>query len=164
MIDRVIRAKCHWFGKNIDTDQIYPGKYLDLTDHKEIASHCMEGASDLFSKEFVEGDIIAADSNFGCGSSREHAAIALKVRGVSAVISKSFGRIFYRNAINMGLPLIVCAEIDKVAEHGEELIIDLDAKTVINANTGNQATIEPISDYAMQILNAGGIKALLNQK
>lgn len=163
MIERVIRAKCLMFGKNIDTDQIYPGKYLDLTDYREIAAHCMEGTGESFAREFSEGDIIAADTNFGCGSSREHAAITLKTRGVSAVIAKSFARIFYRNAINMGLPLVVCSEIDKVAVHGDELIIDMDAQTVTNVRTGASAEIQPISEYAMRILNAGGIKALLRQ-
>lgn len=154
----------HIFGSNIDTDQIYPGQYLDLTDHNEMATHCLEGASKEFAREFVKGDIVVAGTNFGCGSSRENAAIALKVKGVGAVVAKSFARIFYRNAFNMGLPLIVCPRIEEIASKGDELIIDIDQQLAINSRTGKTAYIEPISEYAMKILNAGGIKPLLNQK
>lgn len=161
MIERIIKGKMHVFGDNIDTDQIYPGQYLDVTNHEEMAKHCLEGAYAAFAKEFVNGDIVVAGTNFGCGSSRENAAIALKVRGVGCVVAKSFGRIFYRNAINMGLPLIVCPKIDEIAQKGADLLIDMDNKTATNLSTGKSASIEPISDYAMQILNAGGIKPLL---
>ncbi|HEY8395787.1 MAG TPA: 3-isopropylmalate dehydratase small subunit [Bacilli bacterium] len=164
MLSRIIKGKMHVFGNNIDTDQIYPGQYLDVTDHKEMATHCLQGASDRFAKEFVEGDIVVAGTNFGCGSSRENAAIALKVKGVGAVVAKSFARIFYRNAFNLGLPLIVCPQIDEIAVHGDELVIDMDRELAINSRTGKSAPIEPISEYAMKILNAGGIKPLLKQK
>lgn len=161
MVERKIKGRMHVFGDNIDTDQIYPGQYLDVTDHEEMARHCLEGASTEFSKEFVNGDIVVAGKNFGCGSSRENAAIALKVRGVGCVVARSFARIFYRNAINLGLPLIVCPEIDKIAQKGAELLIDMDSRTATNLSTGETAAIEPISDYAMKILNAGGIKPLM---
>lgn len=164
MIERKIKGKMHVFGDNIDTDQIYPGQYLDVTDHYEMAKHCLEGASASFAKEFSEGDIVVAGKNFGCGSSRENAAIAIKIRGVGCVVAKSFARIFYRNAINLGLPLIVCPEIDEIAQHGTELLVDMDERTATNLATGKSATIEPISDYAMEILNAGGIKPLLRSK
>lgn len=164
MISRIIKGKAHVFGNNIDTDQIYPGQYLDVTDHKEMATHCLQGASDTFQKEFVKGDLVVAGTNFGCGSSRENAAIALKVKGVGAVVAKSFARIFYRNAFNMGLPLIVCPKIDEIAVKGDELIIDMDQQLAVNSQTGKSAEIEPISEYAMKILNAGGIKSLLNQQ
>lgn len=164
MVSRIITGKMHVFGNNIDTDQIYPGQYLDVTDHKEMAKYCLQGASDKFAEEFQKGDIVVAGTNFGCGSSRENAAIALKVRGVGAVVAKSFGRIFYRNAYNLGLPLIICPRIDEIAGHGEELTIDMDRELAINNRTGKSVEIEPISEYAMKILNAGGIKALLNQK
>ena len=104
MIAAKLTGRMHVFGNNIDTDQIYPGQYLDVTDHREMAAHCLEGASDRFAREFSTGDIIVAGTNFGCGSSRENAAIALKVRGVSCVVAKSYARIFYRNGINLGLP------------------------------------------------------------
>jgi 3-isopropylmalate/(R)-2-methylmalate dehydratase small subunit len=164
MISRIITGNMHVFGNNIDTDQIYPGQYLDVTDHQEMASHCLQGASDKFAKEFVNGDIVVAGTNFGCGSSRENAAIALKVRGVGAVIAKSFARIFYRNAFNLGLPLIVCPEIDKIANQGDQLVIDMDKQLATNTRTGQTANIEPISEYAMKLLNAGGIKSLLNPR
>jgi 3-isopropylmalate/(R)-2-methylmalate dehydratase small subunit len=161
MIGRILKGKMHVFGDNIDTDQIYPGQYLDVTDHEEMAQHCLQGASDTFAAEFAAGDIVVAGKNFGCGSSRENAAIALKVRGVSCVAAKSFGRIFYRNAINMGLPLIVCPKIDEIAQKGAILVIDMDRQIAENPETGKQVEIEPISEYAMKILKAGGIKPLL---
>ena len=116
----------HVFGNNIDTDQIYPGQYLDITDHEQMAAHCLEGASERFAREFQKGDIIVAGTNFGCGSSRENAAIALKVRGVACVVARSFARIFFRNAINLGLPLIVCPGIEALAAQGEPLTVDLE--------------------------------------
>ncbi len=161
MIDRQITGAAHVFGDNVDTDQIYPGQYLDVTDHAEMATHAMQGASDRFAREFRDGDVIVAGRNFGCGSSRENAAIALLSRGVSCVAAKSFARIFYRNAINIGLPLVVCPEADQVAFHGDTLLIDLEAGTVRNQKTGVTATLEPISEYALKILDAGGIKPLM---
>src|SRR5699024_8620824 len=103
-----VRGKAFVFGKNIDTDQIYHGRYLELVDPKEIAEHCLEGADPSFSGKANPGDIVVAGTNFGCGSSREHAAITLKTKGVSVVLAESFARIFFRNAINLALPLIVC--------------------------------------------------------
>lgn len=158
-----INAAVYSFGNNIDTDQIYPGKYLEITDHAIIASHCLEGARESFPKEFVAGGIVTGGTNFGCGSSREHAAIALKTIGVSAVISKSFARIFYRNCINMGLPLVVCPQIDDILD-GNPLTINFAAATVTNDVTGASVPCEPITGYAMEILEAGGIKALFRNK
>ncbi|MHC1786104.1 MAG: 3-isopropylmalate dehydratase small subunit [Christensenellales bacterium] len=157
----VFEGKMHVFGDNIDTDQIYPGQYLDLTDHGEMARHCLEGAAGTFARDFKPGDIIIAGTNFGCGSSRENAAIALKVRGVSCVVARSFARIFYRNALNLGLPLIVCAGLEGVAAKGQRLQVDLRAGAITNLDTGISSPVEPISDYAMSILDAGGIKALM---
>lgn len=161
MKDRVFEGRMHVFGNNIDTDQIYPGQYLDVTDHQEMAGYCMQGASERFGSEFVPGDILVAGTNFGCGSSRENAAIALKVRGVSCIVARSYARIFYRNAINLGLPLIVCADIDRVKGHGETLRVHLDEGTAANLSSGASAGIEPISQYALRILDAGGIKPLM---
>lgn len=157
----IINGNTYVFGKNIDTDQICPGKYLELTDHKEIASHCLEGARKTFSNDFEAGGIVVAAENFGCGSSREHAAISLKTIGVSAIIAKSFGRIFYRNGINMGIPLIVCHDILKIANEGENLLIDLDGGLVTNTVSGISATFVPISEYAKQILSYGGVKNMI---
>ncbi len=159
-----ITASVYAFGNNIDTDQIYPGTYLELTDPAEIATHCLQGAMEIFPKIFVPGGIVTGGTNFGCGSSREHTAIALKTIGVSLVIAKSFGRIFYRNGINMGMPLVVCPQIDTLLD-GNPLTVDFVAATVTNTKTGNCVPFEPISDYAMEILEAGGIKSLfLKQK
>ena len=165
----VITGKTHVFGNNIDTDQIYPGRYLELTDPKEIAKHCLEGArgSDSsqpsFVSEFKAGEIVVGGTNFGCGSSREQAAITLKTIGVSIIIAKSFGRIFYRNAINLGLPLIICPELEKLGlnNEGAEITIDLEKGTVKNNSTGTQIACEPISEYAMEILKNDGIKNMI---
>lgn len=157
---QLLQGKTHVFGDNIDTDQIYPGRYLDLTAPAEIAAHCMEGADSGFADACSKGDIVVAGRNFGCGSSREHAAIALSAIGVSAVIAKSFARIFYRNAINLGLPVLICPDIDNIARRGGILTVDMSAWTVSNAK-GALAKLEPVSDYALSILEAGGIKPLL---
>jgi 3-isopropylmalate/(R)-2-methylmalate dehydratase small subunit len=150
------------FGKNIDTDQIYPGRYLDLTDPPDVAAHAMEGASDPdFRKDFKVGDIIVAATNFGCGSSREHAAVTLKAAGAAAVLAESFARIFYRNGINLGLPLLVCPGIGGKVRRGDALVVDIEASVVRNTATNESYPLEPVSDYARRILDAGGIKPLL---
>lgn len=163
-MDKIITGKAYMFGKNIDTDQICPGKYLELTDHKEIAAHCLEGARVEFAEIFKAGGIVVALENFGCGSSREHAAISLKTIGTNAIIAKSFGRIFYRNAINMGIPLIVCNEIDTIAAEGEDLEINLEESKITNTVTGKSVQCEEISDYAMEILSYGGIKNMIRSQ
>ncbi len=156
-----ITGKAFVYGKNIDTDQIYPGRYLDLTDPPDVARHAMEGADPNFGAQFTPGGIIVAGTNFGCGSSREHAVITLSSAGVSAVLAESFGRIFYRNGINLGLPLLICPGIDGKVRRGDELHIDLDAATVQNVTTGESYSLEPVSDYARHILDSGGIKPIL---
>ena len=156
-----ITGKVFVYGKNIDTDQIYPGRYLDLTDPPDVAKHAMEGADPHFATEFKSGDIIVAGSNFGCGSSREHAAVTLKAAGVSAVIAESFARIFYRNGINLGIPLLVSPAIADQVARGDELEIDLKKSTATNKTRKAVYTLEPVTDYARNILEAGGIKPLL---
>ncbi len=160
-MDKIIKGKSYVFGKNIDTDQICPGQYLELTDHKAIASHCLEGARSEFAKEFVKGGIVIALENFGCGSSHEHAAISLKTIGVGAIIAKSFGRIFYRNAINMGIPLIVADNVEAIMGDGHLMEINLENSTIKNTNTGQIISCEVISEYAMNILEHGGIINLI---
>lgn len=162
-MEKIIEGISYTFGKNIDTDQICPGQYLELTEHKDIAAHCLEGADENFSTEFVEGGIVVALENFGCGSSREHAVIALNTIGVSAVVAKSFARIFYRNGINIGIPLIVCKDIEMVLNDRDELKIDLEKNTITNLKTNVEVSCEAISDYAMDILNHGGIKKMLRK-
>lgn len=146
--------------KNIDTDQIYPGRYLALTDPAEIGSHCLEGVSDTIACSFKNGGIVVAGSNFGCGSSREHAAIALIHMGASVVIAESFARIFYRNAINLGLPLIVCKGINLCVQNGDVLRVNIETGEIYDVTIGKFFKGEQIGEYAMQILEAGGIKQL----
>ena len=153
------------FGNNIDTDQIYPGSYLDLTDPPDVAKHAMEGASDMnFHRDFKAGDIIVAGTNFGCGSSREHAVVTLTAVGVGAVLADSFARIFYRNGINLGLPLLVCPGIGEKVLRGDALVVDLEASVVRNTTKNESYPLEPVSDYARHILDAGGIKPLLRSE
>ncbi len=163
-MEKIIRGKVFTFGANIDTDQIYPGRYLELTDPKEVGKHAMEGADPTLVREFKAGDIIVASTNFGCGSSREQAAIALKVIGVGAVLADSFARIFYRNAINLGIPLLVCPQINTVAKKGDTVRVNLGSGEVVNEDTGAKGQAQPLSDYVMKILESGGIKPLVRKQ
>ena len=154
-------GKAFVFGKNIDTDQIYPGRFVELTEVEDIKKYAMYGADEEFTKKFVAGDIIVADTNFGCGSSREHAAITLKSVGVGAVIAESFGRIFFRNAINLGIPAIVCKGIAGNVADDDKLSIDLGSGEIKNLTTGKTFKAVPLSPYIMNILEHGGIKPML---
>lgn len=149
------------FGKNIDTDQIYPGRFVELTEVDDIKKYAMYGADENFTNKFLPGDIIVADTNFGCGSSREHAAITLKAVGAGAIIAESFGRIFFRNAINLGIPVIVCKGIYKIVNNGDNVGVDLTTGTIINYSTNQTIKAVPMSDYIMNILEHGGIKPML---
>lgn len=157
-MDKIISGKAHTFGKNIDTDQIYPGRYLELVKPEDIAKHAMEGADPKFLEKYNKGDIIIADKNFGCGSSREHAAITLKTIGAGAVISESFGRIFYRNSINLGLPLMVCQGIKEFVEAGDKLEIDLEEGIVKNITKNKILKGEKLPEFVLEMMEAGGIK------
>lgn len=159
-----ITGKVTVVGNNIDTDQIYPGAYLALTDPQEIGSHCLEGISTDFSKNFPRGGFIAAGRNFGCGSSREHAPIALLAMGAKAVLADSFARIFYRNAVNLGLLPIVCHGISEKVETGMTLTLDLDAGTVTVQETGEVLSCDPLGEQQKMILEAGGIKPLMRKR
>jgi 3-isopropylmalate/(R)-2-methylmalate dehydratase small subunit len=163
-MNTIISGRAFVFGSNIDTDQIYPGRYLDLTDPEDVGKHAMEGADPDFVKQVQSGDLIVAATNFGCGSSREHAAVTLKAAGVSCVVAASFARIFYRNAINPGIPLLVCAGVHKKVKPGDRLTVDLTAGKVANETTGTILQAEPLSEYVMTILESGGIKPLIRQK
>lgn len=151
-------------GNNVDTDLIYPGRFLELTDPKEIGSHCLAGISEDISPNFPKGGIVVAGTNFGCGSSREHAPIALINMGASAVLADSFARIFFRNGINLGLPLVVCKGISKHVKTGQTIRLDLAAGTVTIAETGEILPAEALGDKAMEILEAGGIKPLMRKR
>ncbi len=163
-MEKIVRGKVFVYGANIDTDQIYPGRYLDLTDPDAVGKHAMEGADPGFVKECRPGDIIVASTNFGCGSSREHAVVTLKAAGVGAILADSFGRIFYRNAINLGIPLLVCPGIRGMVKKGDVVTIDLTSGQVTNETSGVGVKAEPLSGYVMNILASGGIKPLIKQQ
>ncbi len=158
-----IRGKAFVYGANIDTDQIYPGRFLDQIDPDAVAKHAMEGIDTEFVKEVSPGDIIVASTNFGCGSSREHAAITLKSAGVGAVLAASFGRIFFRNAINLGLPVLVCPDLHNRTKRGDILTVDLATGRVRDETGGFEAQAEPLSDYILEILESGGIKPMIRR-
>ena len=160
----VITGKAFVYGANVDTDQIYPGGYLDLTDPDLVAGHAMERVDPGFAKEVKPGDMIVAGTNFGCGSSREHAAVTLKASGIAAVLAESFARIFYRNAINLGLPLLVCPGIAGLVKRGDLLSVDLAAGQVTNQTTGASVTAQQLSAYVMAILENGGVKPMIRKQ
>lgn len=164
MFDKPLHGSVFLFGKNIDTDQIYPGRFVELTDTADVAKHAMEGADPTFATTCKPGDIIVADTNFGCGSSREHAAITLKSVGVGAVIASSFARIFYRNAINLGLPLLVCPGLHDKIKQGDSISVDVKSGDITDASGAVIAKAQPVSDYMMHILESGGIKPLLQKE
>ncbi|HSR13614.1 MAG TPA: 3-isopropylmalate dehydratase small subunit [Thermodesulfobacteriota bacterium] len=163
-MEKTARGKVFIFGANIDTDQIYPGRYLELTDPKEVGKHALEGADPSLVKEFKAGDIIVASTNFGCGSSREQAAITLKAIGVGAILADSFARIFYRNAINLGIPLLVCPGIHGMVKKGDTVSVNLITGDVVNETSGAKAKAQPLSDYVMKILESGGIKPMIRKQ
>lgn len=151
-------------GDNIDTDQIYPGRYLDIVDPKEIGSHCLCGVDESIAANFPQGGMVVAGRNFGCGSSREHAPIALLNMGAKAVLADSFARIFFRNAINLGLLPIICKGIREKVKDGMTLILDLEKYQVTVQETGETYPCEKLGDQALKILEAGGIKPLMRQR
>ena len=163
-MQKVLKGKAFVYGANIDTDQIYPGRFLDLTEPDQIGKHALEGADPNFVKEVQPGDLIVASTNFGCGSSREHAAITLKSAGVGAILADSFGRIFYRNVINLGVPLIVCPGISKIVKRGDALSVDMTTGKVVNETTGASAEAQPLSEYVLNILESGGIKPMIKKQ
>ncbi len=154
-----LRGRVWKFGKNIDTDAIIPARYLNTSDPKELAKHCMEDADPEFPNKVKEGDIIVADKNFGCGSSREHAPIAIKAAGVSCVIAPSFARIFYRNAFNMGLPIFECEDAPELINEGDEVEVDADTGEIINITAGKKMKAQPIPPFMQELIRDGGLIA-----
>lgn len=150
-------ATAHKFGDHIDTDQIIPARYLVTTDPRELAQHCMETADPEFAKRVRPGDVMVAGVNFGCGSSREHAPVSIKGAGVSCVIAKSFARIFFRNAINLGLPVLECPEAVDGIEAGDEVEVDLSTGTIRNLTTEQVFKAKPFEPFMMELLEAGGL-------
>lgn len=152
-----VNGRVHKYGDNVDTDVIIPARYLNTSDHKELASHCMEDIDIDFVKNVKEGDIIVADNNFGCGSSREHAPIAIKASGISCVIAKTFARIFYRNSINIGLPILECPEAADGISSGDEVEVDFDTGVISNKTTGKTYQGNPFPEFIKNIINKNGL-------
>ena len=153
----------HKYGDNVDTDVIIPARYLNSSDGMELARHCMEDIDQEFSSKVKNGDIIVANKNFGCGSSREHAPLAIKCAGVSCVIAETFARIFYRNAINIGLPIIECPEAAKNIESGDDVEIDFDNGMIYNKTKGTQFQGQAFPDFMQKIITAGGLIPYINE-
>ena len=158
-----MKGKAWKFGNDIDTDIIVPGRYLIYTDEERLSKHCMEGLDPDFSDKCNKGDFIVAGTNFGCGSSREHAPIALKGVGVSAVIAESFARIFYRNATNVGVPLLEAPGITDLVENEEEIEVDMEKGIIINKN-GESITFKKLPPFMLEILEQGGLIEYLKNK
>lgn len=153
----------HKYGDNIDTDVIIPARYLNTSSHSELASHCMEDIDKDFVTRVKPGDIMVADKNFGCGSSREHAPIAIKASGISCVIASTFARIFYRNAINIGLPILECPEAAKAIQAGDEVEVDFDTGVITDCTTGQIFSAEPFPPFIQQIIQKGGLLASIQK-
>lgn len=145
------------YGSNVDTDVIIPARYLNIPDASELAKHCMEDIDKEFVNKVTDGDIIVADKNFGCGSSREHAPIAIKAAGVSCVIAETFARIFYRNAINIGLPIIECPEAAKGIEDGDQVEVDFDSGKIYNKTKGTEFQGQAFPEFMQNIISNGGL-------
>ena len=153
----MLKGKVWKYGANVDTDAIIPARYLNLSTVEELAQHCMEDIDTAFAQEVQPGDIIVATTNFGCGSSREHAPLAIKEAGVSCVIAETFARIFYRNAINIGLPILECPEAVTGTDVGQTLEVELETGTICNLDTGQVFQAAPYPSFMMDIISAGGL-------
>lgn len=152
------------FGDNVDTDVIIPARYLNSSEPKELAAHCMEDIDKDFVKKVKKGDLIVANKNFGCGSSREHAPIAIKAAGVSCVIAETFARIFYRNAINIGLPIIECKEAAENIDAGDEVEVDFDSGMIYDKTKGTSYQGQAFPEFMQKIIKAEGLINYINQK
>jgi 3-isopropylmalate/(R)-2-methylmalate dehydratase small subunit len=152
-----LRGKAHKFGDNIDTDVIIPARFLNVSDPTELAKHLMEGIDSDFAQRVEKGDIILAGANFGSGSSREHAPIAIKAAGISCVIAKSFARIFFRNAINIALPILECPEAVEKSEAGDALEVELESGRIRNITKGLEFEAKPYPDFMLRLISSGGL-------
>ena len=151
------------YGDNIDTDVIIPARYLNTSDAKELAAHCMEDVDPGFTGAVRPGDVIVAGRNFGCGSSREHAPLAIRTAGVGCVIAASFARIFYRNALNIALPILECPEAAAAIRAGDEVTVDFDTGVITDRTTGQTFTAEPFPPFMRELIAAGGLAAYLKK-
>ena len=158
------QGKAIKYGDNVDTDVIIPARYLAIQDRQELASHCMEDIDKDFVNKVKPGDIMIAGKNFGCGSSREHAPLVIKVSGVSCVIAKTFARIFYRNAINIGLPIIECEDASERIEDGDDVSIDFDSGIITNNTKNEQYKGQPFPEFMQKIISNEGLVNYINSK
>ncbi len=152
------------YGDNVDTDVIIPARFLNTSSHQELAKHCMEDIDTDFASKVQEGDIIVAGANFGCGSSREHAPIAIKASGIFCIVAKSFARIFYRNAINIGLPILECPKAAQEIEAGDNLKVELASGTIKNLTSGKQYQGMPFPEFMQEIIADGGLMNRIRSK
>jgi 3-isopropylmalate/(R)-2-methylmalate dehydratase small subunit len=159
-----LRGRAHRYGDNVDTDGIIPARYLNTSDVAELAAHCMEDLDAEFVRKVRPGDIIVGGENFGCGSSREHAPLAIGGAGVSCVIEKGFARIFFRNSINVGLPALVCPEAAGEIQEGDELTVELQSGRIENVTQGRSYQAEPFPEFLQQIIAAGGLVAYTRER
>ena len=153
----ITKGKVHKYGDNVDTDVIIPARYLNTSDPRELAAHCMEDIDKEFPGKVVTGDIMVGGANFGCGSSREHAPIAIKNSGISCVIAKTFARIFFRNAINIGLAILECPEASEKIEAGDEISIDFDSGVITNITKNETYKAEPFPEFVKKIISSDGL-------
>lgn len=160
----MLRGKAWKFGNDIDTDVIIPAVYLNTTDPEELGKHCFEPIFPKFKEKVSKGDVIVAGKNFGCGSSRQHAPIAIKACGISCVIASSFARIFFRNAINIGLPILECEEASEKIENGDELEIDLEKGIIKDLTKKMEFKAEPLPESVLEILSSGGLVEYVRKK
>jgi 3-isopropylmalate/(R)-2-methylmalate dehydratase small subunit len=163
MSDIILKGKVHKYGSNVNTDEIIPARYLNTTDSATLAKYCMEDIDKNFVKNVKAGDIIVAQNNFGCGSSREHAPIAIKASGVSAVIASSFARIFFRNAINIGLPILESLEAVKAIKAGDTIEINLTCGIIKNITKKETYKSQPFPEFMQKIIKAGGLLGYIKQ-
>ncbi len=158
------KGRAFKYGDNVDTDVIIPARYLNTADPDELAKHCMEDIDEDFEKNVKKGDFIVADKNFGCGSSREHAPIAIKASGISCVIAKTFARIFYRNSFNIGLPILECEEAAEGIENGDEIEINLSTGAIYNVTKDEKYQAEPLPEFMQEIVAADGLLNYISKK
>ena len=160
----IVQGRVWKLSDNVDTDQLVPGRYLSLTDAQELASHCLEDVLPEFVRQVKPGDIVVAGENFGCGSSREHAPLALKTLGISCLVAGSFARIFFRNAINLGLPALTSVEAAATIQDGDTLQIDLNIGQIKELTRGFECSATPLPDFLTDIINAGGMTAYVREQ
>ena len=153
----MIKGRVHKYGSDVDTDVIIPARYLNMTDSAELAKHCMEDIDGEFVSKVKQGDIVVGEDNFGCGSSREHAPICIKAAGVSCVIANSFARIFYRNSLNIGLPILECPEAVAGISNGDEVEVELESGRITNVTTGKTYSAKPFPEFMQRLIEVGGL-------